>query len=77
MFCPKGFELEEAHDIALRVYLEALAAAKMAPAKEALSRDASEKAAALQSLYDQLSAHINECPACQEKPNDRCRRTQA
>jgi hypothetical protein len=65
MHCPRGLELEEDHDIALRLYLEAAAAVKLSAPNEELRRDAMDKAVAAQSSYDELMTHIKDCPICQ------------
>jgi hypothetical protein len=70
MHCPKGLELEEVHDIALRLYLEAAAAVKLSAPNEELSRIARDKAALVQSTHDELIAHIQDCPICQANDGD-------
>jgi hypothetical protein len=73
MNCVKGFELEEVHDIALRVCLEALAAVRLTTPNDGLTRVALDKAVALQRAYDELIGHINDCPACEASEGHPCR----
>jgi hypothetical protein len=74
MHCLEGRQLETVHDIALRVYLEALAAAKMNTPSPGLSAVATDKAVALQTAYDELMAHIKDCKTCKAAEDQTRRR---
>jgi hypothetical protein len=65
MACPERFELDKAHDNALRNRKESLNAASTGAAREQTSGDILERAVAVQNAYDALTGHIKGCPICE------------
>ena len=68
MRCPKGIELEKAHDDALRIYEESLNAAKTGVTREWMQSDILDKAVGVQVAYDALNDHITGCSICRGVP---------
>jgi hypothetical protein len=64
MRCPKGIELEKAHDDALRIYEESLNADRTAVTREWMRMDILDKAVGVQIAYDALTDHIAGCSIC-------------
>jgi hypothetical protein len=64
MRCPKGIELEKAHDDALRIYEESLNADRTGVTREWVRSDVLDKAEAVQIAYDALIDHIAGCSIC-------------
>ena len=70
MRCPKGIELEKAHDDALRNYEESLKAPRTGVTREWIQSDILDKAVGVQIAYDALTDPIAGCSICQGIPKD-------
>jgi hypothetical protein len=70
MRCPKGIELERAHDDALRIYEESLNATRTGVSREWMQTDILDKAVGVQIAYDALTDHIAGCSICRVIPKD-------
>jgi hypothetical protein len=70
MRCPKGIELERAHDDALRNYEESLSATRTGVTREWMRGDILDKAVGVQIAYDALTDHIAGCSICRGTPKD-------
>jgi hypothetical protein len=68
MRCPRGIELEKAHDDALRNYEESLNANRTGVTREWMKSDTLDKAVSVQIAYDALTDHIAGCSICQGIP---------
>jgi hypothetical protein len=64
MRCPKGIELEKAHDDALRNYEESFNAAWTGVTREWMQCDVLDKAVGVQLAYEALNDHIAGCSIC-------------
>jgi hypothetical protein len=63
VLCPAGKHLQNLHDKAHRVGLQALAALKMAPTHKRKT-DALDKAVLAQMAHDELISHLTSCKTC-------------
>jgi hypothetical protein len=68
MRCPRGIELEKAHEDALRIYEESLNVDRTGVTREWMRRDSLDKAVGVQIAYDALTDHIAGCSICQGIP---------
>jgi hypothetical protein len=68
MRCPRGIELEKAHDDALRNYEESLNANRTGVTREWMKKNILDKAVSVQIAYDALTDHIADCSICQGIP---------